>query len=161
MRIFSLPNRFGGYSVEQRISRLVSFLGGAAGAKMVTSHKVTIFVPSCNSALWNADSARNLTLTITFLEQCEYLSTDRSLPVFARLTAWWPWWSWWRRNFVVICILQAIQTQFIQIETRLKVYCSPPATPPPTSPINKRNCDLKQKKTPPLLFSPSPSMYYP
>jgi hypothetical protein len=55
---------------------------------MVTSHKVTIFVPSCNSTLWNTGSARNLTLTITFLKQCEYLSTGRSLPVFARLTAW-------------------------------------------------------------------------
>jgi hypothetical protein len=68
----------------------------AAGAKIVTLHKVTIFVPSCNSTLWNTSSARNLTLTITFLKQCEYLSTGRSLPVFARLTAWWP------RHFIVI-----------------------------------------------------------
>jgi hypothetical protein len=51
-----------------------------AGAKMVTSHKATIFVPSCNSTLRNTGSARNLTLTITFLKQCEYLSTGRGLP---------------------------------------------------------------------------------
>jgi hypothetical protein len=46
----------------------------ATCAKMVTLHKVTIFVPSCNSTLWNTGSARNLTLTLTFLKQCEYLS---------------------------------------------------------------------------------------
>jgi hypothetical protein len=56
----------------------------AAGEEMVTSHKVMIFVPSCNSTLWNTGSAKNLTLTITFLKQCEYLSTGRSLQVFAR-----------------------------------------------------------------------------
>jgi hypothetical protein len=40
------------------------------------------------STLWNTSSAGNLTLTVTFLKQCEYLSTGRSLPAFARLTAW-------------------------------------------------------------------------
>jgi hypothetical protein len=53
----------------------------AAGAEMVTLHKATIFVLSCNSTLWNPGFARNLTLTISFLKQCEYLSTGRSLPV--------------------------------------------------------------------------------
>jgi hypothetical protein len=62
---------------------------------MVTSHKVMIFVPSRNSTLWNTGSARNLTLTITFLKQCECLSTGLSLPVFARFTAWC-------RHFIVV-----------------------------------------------------------
>jgi hypothetical protein len=89
--------------IKRRISCLVSFFW-AASAKMVTSHKVTIFVPSCDSALWNTGSARNLTLTITSHKQCEHLGTCRSLPVFARLTAWW------RRYYLLVgCILQVIR----------------------------------------------------
>jgi hypothetical protein len=50
---------------------------------VVTLHKVTIFVPSCNSTLWTS-SARNLTLTTTFHKQCGFLSTGHALPVLAR-----------------------------------------------------------------------------
>jgi hypothetical protein len=91
MRIFSLSE-----DTDQTTDIVLGKLCWAAGAKMVTLHKGTIFVPSFNSTLWNTGSARNLTLTITFLKQCEYLSTGRSLPVFARLTAWW------RRHFIVV-----------------------------------------------------------
>jgi hypothetical protein len=71
--------------------------------RMVTLHKVMIFVPYCNSTLWNTGSTKNLTLTITFLRQCEYLSTGRSFPVFARLTAWW------RRHFIVVLVAWVLQ----------------------------------------------------
>jgi hypothetical protein len=80
----------------------------AAGAKMVTSHKVTIFVPHCNSTSWNTGSARNLILTITFIKQRERLCTGRSLLVCARLTAWRG------RHFICYlldgCILQVVGT---------------------------------------------------